>query len=139
MHPKDLEQKQVSLSPLLFANMVRAGGSFPAGDESGETLNLQEFLIPHPAATFFIRVTGDSMEGAGIFSGDLLIVDRSLEASDGKVVIAVLNGEFTVKRFFKTKTGWILHAENPVYPPIPVSQDSDFQVWGVVTYVIHKP
>jgi DNA polymerase V len=125
-------------SILFFPTGVRAGFPSVADDESGEGLNLNSYLIPHPAATFFIRVVGDSMQGAGIFSGDLLIVDRSLEAVDGKIIVAVLNSEFTVKRLLKREGRLILQAENPAYPSIPIHKESEFQVWGVVTYVIHK-
>lgn len=106
-------------------------------DGSSVGLNLHDFLIHHPEATFFVRVQGDSMIGAGIDSGDLLIVDRSLTATDGKVVVALLDGEFTVKRLQKRGEKLMLLAENPLYPPIIPSEGQEFEVWGVVTYAIH--
>ncbi len=127
-----------SLPLPLFITAVQAGFPSPAEDYLDKTLDLNELLISHPAATFFVRVAGDSMQGAGIFSGDTLVVDRSLEATDNKIVVAIVNGEFTVKRL-RLKEGRIsLVPENPNFPTIEVKEGSDFQVWGVVTYVIHK-
>ncbi len=122
--------------PFLFAP-VSAGFPSPADDFLQSNLNLQDALIPRPAATFLMRVEGDSMEGCGIFSRDLIIVDRSIDPVDGSVVIAVLDGEFTVKRFRKTQGKILLTAENQDYPPISVQEGMDFFVWGVVTFVIH--
>lgn len=89
------------------------------------------------AATFIVRVVGDSMEGAGISDGDELLVDRSLEPRHGDVVVAVLDGELTVKRLHLTARGVVLHAENPNYPDIAVPEPAEFLVWGVATYAIH--
>ncbi len=123
--------------PLFLAN-VQAGFPSPAEDYLDKTLDLNELLISHPAATFFVRVAGDSMQGAGIFSGDTLVVDRSLEPADNRIVVAIVNGEFTVKRL-KLREGRIsLVPENPAYPILELREGTDFQVWGVVTYVIHK-
>lgn len=123
--------------PIFMAN-VQAGFPSPAEDYLDKTLDLNELLISHPAATFFVRVAGDSMRDAGIFSGDVLIVDRSMIASDGSIVVAILNGEFTVKRLIKKAEKILLAPENPAYPMMQIEEGSDFQVWGVVTYVIHK-
>lgn len=122
----------------LFELGIKAGFPSPAEDEMSKPLNLNDYLIPHPASTFFIRVDGDSMTGAGIFSGDLLIVDKSLPASNGKIVVALLNGEFTVKRLVLNRNEILLRAENPKYPTIKINASEDFNVWGVVSYVIHK-
>lgn len=117
---------------------VKAGFPSPADDYLEQQLDLNEHLIQHPAATFFVRVDGESMKGAGIHRGDILIVDRSLETTSGRIVIAVINGEFTVKRL-RIENGSIqLEADNPHYPPIRIQNDWDFQVWGVVTYIIHQ-
>lgn len=116
-----------------------AGFPSPADDYLEGQLDLNRHLIKHPAATFFVRVTGDSMIGAGIHSGDLLIVDRSLEPADRNVIVAVLNGELTVKRLIKTHDTICLIPENPQYQPLTVTEHHDFQIWGVVTVVIHKP
>ncbi len=117
---------------------VPAGFPSPAEDYIERPLDLHELLIEHPAATFFVRVEGDSMKDAGLHSGDVLVVDRALTAHHGKIVVALLNGEFTVKRL-KIEGGKIFLApENSRYPVIEVSEGSDFQVWGVVTYAIHR-
>lgn len=121
----------------ISANQVAAGFPSPADDYLESRLDLNEHLVKHPAATFFVRVSGDSMIGAGIQSGDLLIVDRSLEASDRKVIIAVLNGEMTVKRLSKKEGQVRLLAENDNYSPVTVDDTVAFEVWGVATHVIH--
>ncbi len=127
-----------SLRAPLFESRVQAGFPSPTDEFSEGTLDLNEYLILHKAATFFVRVTGDSMKDVGIFPGDLLIVDRSLTPSYGKVVIAVLNGEMTVKRLEKIEDRILLCSENDKYPDIKVTEDEDFSIWGVVTNVIHQ-
>ncbi len=117
---------------------VAAGFPSPAADYEEGRLDLNKHLVKNPAATFFVRVAGDSMLGAGIHPGDLLVVDRSLEARSGNVVIAVLDGELTVKRIRIRGKKVRLDAENEGYPSRQVSEGSDFQVWGVVTNVIHE-
>ena len=120
-----------------FTARIHAGFPSPAEDYIEQSLDLNEYLVQHPAATFFVRVTGDSMTGAGINSGDILIVDRALRAVSGSVIVAILNGEFTVKRFRISGGRVRLCAENPAYEPIEVTEGSDFEVWGVVAHVIH--
>jgi DNA polymerase V len=122
----------------LFLVPVPAGFPSPADDYLEGALDLNEYLIKHKAATFFWRVTGDSMIGAGIHSGDLLIVDRSLEPETGNVIIAALDGELTVKRIEIHDGKLFLVPENPDYPLIPVTEEQSFQVWGVVKHVIHS-
>ena len=107
-------------------------------DSIEKKLDLNQFLIKHPSATFFVRVEGDSMKGAGIYDKDLLIVDRALSPKSGQIVVAVLNGEFTVKRVKIKSDKAFLIPENPNFPPMEVTKDVDFQVWGVVTYAIHS-
>lgn len=121
-----------------FLNSVQAGFPSPADDYVEKQLDLNELLIDHPAATFFVRVEGNSMIDAQIFSGDVLIIDRSLQAQSGSIVVAILNGEFTVKRIVKKQGKLFLVAENPAFPPLAITEETDFQIWGVVTYVIHK-
>ena len=121
----------------LFQAPVSAGFPSPADDFLEGRLNLNRHLVKHPAATFFVRASGDSMIRAGIYSGDLLVVDRSLEPLDGKIVIAVLNGELTVKRLRRLQGRLLLMPENDCYTPIEVHSTMDFRIWGVVTYVIH--
>ena len=123
----------------LLGSRVEAGFPSPADDYVDRALDLNEELITRPAATFFLRAGGRSMQGAGIHDGDLLVVDRSITQRPGMVVIAVVNGEFTVKRLRQTDDGPVLAAEHPGYPPIPLGPDIDAWTWGVVTYVIHRP
>ena len=121
-----------------FLSGVSAGFPSPAEDYVDRKLDLNELLIRHPAATFFVRVAGDSMIGAGIRHNDILIVDRSLEAASGRIVIAVVGGELTVKRLVQDRHGLRLVAENPDYPPLPLTEEGGCEVWGVVTAVVHQ-
>lgn len=123
--------------PMILTH-IQAGFPSPADDYIDGTLDLNEHLIKHPAATFFVRVSGDSMIGAGIHSGDILLVDRSLQVTDNKIVIAYINGEFTVKRILLRNNTCTLIAENPDYKPIEITPEMNFEIWGVVTYVIHQ-
>ena len=102
----------------LFSTRVPAGFPSPADDYIESRLDLNEFLIRHPSATFYMRVTGDSMTGAGIYPGDILIVDRAITPRHGNIIIAVLNGEMTVKRLIRQYGTTYLAAENPAYPPL---------------------
>lgn len=122
----------------LYLSRIKAGFPSPAEDYLDRKLDLNEYLIKHPASTFFVKVKGDSMAGAGISSGDILIVDRSLEPKDKRIVVAVVNGEFTVKRVCKDSERLFLVAENPKYPLIEIKDSMDFEVWGVVVHVIHS-
>jgi DNA polymerase V len=122
----------------LYSSSVQAGFPSPADDHLEKKLDLNEHLIDHPAATFFVKVSGESMKGAGINDGDLLIVDRSLEVRDKSIIVAVVNGDFTVKRLIKKKGKVLLKPENKAYPVIEITEESEFEVWGVVTNVIHS-
>lgn len=104
---------------------------------SGNTIDLNDYLIPNRTTSFFYQMKGNSMCGAGIQDGDILIVDRSLKAVSGKIIVAVLNGEPTVRRFQKNFNTAFLTSENNRYKQIDLSEFSDFTIWGVVTYVIH--
>lgn len=117
---------------------LAAGFPSPADDYLGRPLDLHELLVEHPASTFFVRAEGNSMCGAGIYSGDLLVVDRSLTAKNRDIIVALLDGEFTLKRLIKENTAIYLLPENARYPKIEITEAHDFQVWGVVTYVIHR-
>jgi DNA polymerase V len=116
---------------------VACGYPSPAQDYYDGPLDLTEHLITDHAATFVVRASGDSMTEAGISDGDELLVDRSLTPADGDVVVAVVDGELTVKRLDLTPAGVVLRAENPAYPPLVVPELSDVQVWGVVTFCLH--
>ncbi len=122
----------------LYACKVRAGFPSPADDYIESFLDLNQHLIAHPHATFFLRAAGDSMINAGIADGDLLVVDRSLEATHGRIVIAAVNGELTVKRL-SLKTGRIqLVPENDHYQPITITEALECVIWGVVVHTIRS-
>lgn len=122
----------------LFLARVSAGFPAPAEDYIEGRLDLNKHLIKHPAATFFVRVAGDSMTGAGIHPGDILVVDRSIEPRDASVVIAVLDGELTVKRISRREGRLYLVPDNSHYQPLEILAEMEFEVWGVVTSVIHS-
>ena len=122
----------------LFTVPVSAGFPSPAEDYIEGKLDLNKHLIKHPAATFFVKVTGNSMIDAGIHPRDILIVDRSIEAADNKVVIAVVNGDLTVKRIRVTKDKVFLIFENKDRKPLQIEAETGFEIWGVVTNVIHS-
>lgn len=122
----------------LFSHAVRAGFPSPADDYVSETLDLNEHLIQHKEATYFLRAKGHSMTGAGIQDGDLLVVDRALTPVHRCVVIAVVDGEFTVKRLFKRGCKIRLLAENPDFAPIEFQDGQELLIWGVVTSVVHR-
>ena len=125
-----------SLKMPLYSSNVQAGFASPADDFVEDYLDLNDLLVKREEATFFVRVAGRSMIDAGIQPDDILIVDRSLEAKHGKIVIAVLDGEVTVKRLSTIGGRVILKAENPQYKDIAVN--GSLHIWGVVTSIIHQ-
>lgn len=127
----------LKLSLPSFLASVSAGFPSPADDLIDKKLDLNEALIAHPAATFFVRVQGESMKDVGILNEDLLIVDRALSAKTGQVVVAVINGEFTVKKIKKEKERLFLLPENKDFSPLEITEEMEFMIWGVVTYAIH--
>ena len=129
---------QITVHSCLVEATVSAGFPSPAESYSESPLDLNKLLIHKPQATFFVRVNGHSMIGAGIYNNDLLIVDRSLEPRHGQVVVAALNGEFTLKRLIKNSQGIYLKAENPQFSTLKISPECDFQIWGVAIYNIHR-
>ena len=122
----------------VFLSRVPAGFPSPADDYVEQRLDLNEHLVQREASTFFVRVAGRSMEGAGIHDGDLLVVDRAVEPTDGAVVVAALDGELTVKRYRTRERGAALVPENEAHAPIPIEPGQDLVVWGVVRHVIHE-
>ena len=122
----------------MFLESVSAGFPSPADDYMESKLDLNDLLIKNPAATFFVRVTGDSMINSAIYSGDILVVDRSIDPKEGSIVIAVINGELTVKRLVYKDTFIYLVPDNKFYQPIKITEDMNFEVWGVVRSVIHS-
>ena len=124
----------------IYEGGVPAGFPSPADDYLDVDLNLHKYLVKHPASTFFIIAKGYSMEKAGIGNEDLLVVDKSLEAKNNDIVIAVIDGEFTVKRFLNSNGKIYLKAESELddYPNINITKSMDFEIWGVVTHTIHN-
>ena len=127
-----------SLSIPIFSSRVQAGFPSPADDHLEDQLDLNKHLIHHQEATFFVRAQGESMLNAGIHPGDILIVDKSLPAKSGKIVIAVVDGEFTVKRLHKYKGKVSLKAENSEFEDIEIQEGSELIIWGIVTSTIHQ-
>jgi DNA polymerase V len=122
----------------LMAWTVKAGFPSPADDYLENSIDLNAHLIHHPAATFLVRVSGDSMTGAGIQQGDLLIVDRSAEVTSGCIVVARVHDEFTLKRVRKEGSRVFLVPENPRYPTLEITEGSDFEIWGRVTSSVRR-
>jgi DNA polymerase V len=120
----------------IYSALVAAGFPSPADDHLEGRLDLHELMVKRPASTFFCKADGDSMTGAGIQSGDLLVVDRSIQAHDGDVVVATLDGGLAVKILRKKNDGWELASANPEYPSFNVDPDDGVQIWGVVTFSI---
>lgn len=129
--------KAQKLSLPLFGCRIPAGFPSPADDFIEQALDLNDLLITNPPATFFVRVAGHSMSGAGIFNNALLVVDRSLKPTNGRIVIAVVDGELTVKRLRKFRDGRVeLHSENPEFEPLTFADGCELVIWGVVKAVI---
>ena len=122
----------------LFSSHISAGFPSPADDHLAAKLDLNEHLIQNPAASFFLKASGDSMINAGIHDGDILLVDKRIEPTNGKVVIAAIDGALTVKRLIEEKNQKILRAENENYKDIQITEEQELVIWGVVTNVIHK-
>jgi len=117
---------------------VRAGFPNPAEDARGLPLDLNELVVRHPVSTYYLRVAGDSMTGAGIIENDIVVVDKSLEPKNGDIVVAAVDGDFTLKHLKrKGREAWLV-AANPAYQPIALHEAVDAQIWGVITYIIHK-
>ena len=136
--PQPLQQKRLRLELPLAAERVAAGFPSPADDYIDVGIDLNEQLIRHPTSTFFLRVSGHSMNGAGIHDGDLLVVDRSLDPKPGRIVIAILDGAFTLKRLTLHRNRLRLEAAHPDYPAIELHRCGEVQIWGVAIHVIHS-
>lgn len=122
----------------LYLARVAAGFPSPADDYLDTPLNLHEYLVANETATFMVRVSGESMTNAGILDGDILVVDRSLTPQPGHIVVAVLDGELTVKHLARHGGTWCLEAAHPDYPPLCVGEDQELIIWGVVTGVVRR-
>ena len=115
-----------------MASPAECGFPSPADDYLDRPLDFNDLLIENPAATFAVRIAGESMKGAGLFPGDIAVVDRSRTAVDGSIVLALIDGEFTIKRYRKKGARVWLQAENPAFANIELNEDSGFEVWGVI-------
>lgn len=131
------EHRNLPRYPLLSVP-VPAGFPSPATDFTEDSLNLDEYLIEHQEATFFVRVTGNSMTGFGIHDGDLLVVDRSKTPADRQIIIAVIDGAFTVKQLCRIPDGVLLRSHGSGHGDILVSEEQELTVWGVVRWAIHR-
>ena len=131
----DLEEDRAG-QPLLCP--LPAGWPSPAENYVEEPLDLHKLAVRNPPATFFLRVIGDSMIGACIHNGDLLVVDRSRPSASGKVVVAVVDGELTIKRLVKREGKTLLSPANPAYPEIDITGREETGIWGVATFVLHR-
>jgi DNA polymerase V len=131
-------KKPLTTLPKLMFTPVRAGFPNPADDARGVALDLNELIIRHPVSTYYLRVEGDSMTGAGIVHGDIVVVDKSLEPKSGDIVVAAVDGDFTLKKLKREGAKAWLVASHPGYPPLALHEAADAALWGVVTHVIHQ-
>ena len=131
----DLSQ---SSATTYYENRIQAGFPSPAQDAYGDVIDLNRELIDNPAATFCARVIGNSMMDAGIYNGDILIIDKSLTPRNGDIAVCFIDGDFTVKRITVKDNGIYLTPANKKFPELHVSDESNFTVWGVVSHIIHR-
>jgi DNA polymerase V len=131
----NVEPRQAASVPLM-ATSAECGFPSPADDYLDRPLDFNDLLIENPAATFAVRIAGESMTGAGLYPGDIAVVDRSRVAVDRSIVLALIGGEFTIKRYRKKGTRIWLQAENPAFKSIELNEDSAFEVWGVIAKLI---
>ena len=122
----------------LVKETISAGFPSPAEDHIELGIDLNRYLIKNPISTFFLRVSGNSMNNAGIYHNDLLIIDRSINPIPGHIVVAILDGEFTLKRLVKKQNNYYLKADKENYPAINLYEYTDIQIWGVAIYSIHE-
>lgn len=135
-----ISQAQPMGVELEIADDLHAGFPNPASDHAGETIDLAREMVRHPESTFYARIAGDSMLDAGIRDGDIVVVDRALEPSNGEFVVACVDGEFTLKEYqfdSKQQCVWLI-PHNSDYQPIKVTPDNNLIIWGVVTYCVHR-
>jgi DNA polymerase V len=129
-------QPTTSLTVPLVGARAACGFPSPADDHLDRPLDFNELLVQNPAATFAVRIAGESMTGAGLFPGDIAVVDRSLKPSQGSIVLALIDGEFTIKRYQMSGDGIVLRAENPAFDDIVISEETGLEVWGVLRHSI---
>ena len=117
---------------------IKAGFPSPAADFDGSRISIDQVVVKNPTATFYAKANGNSMIGAGIDDGDILVIDKSIEPQDGKIAVCFIDGEFTVKRIKVQENSLLLLPENKLFEPIEVTQENEFIIWGIVTYVVKK-
>jgi DNA polymerase V len=117
---------------------IKAGFPSPAADFDGSRISIDQIVVKNQTATFYAKANGNSMIGAGIDDGDILVIDKSIEPQDGKIAVCFIDGEFTVKRIKVQENSLLLLPENSLFEPIEVTQENDFIIWGIVTYVVKK-
>jgi DNA polymerase V len=131
----DIETRTPLTVPLV-SSTASCGFPSPADDYLDRPLDFNELLVQNPAATFAVRISGESMTGAGLFPNDIAVVDRSITPTNGCIVLALIEGEFTIKRYCRVDGGIVLLAENPLFPNIEISAESGLEVWGVLKHAI---
>jgi DNA polymerase V len=117
---------------------IKAGFPSPAADFDGSRISIDQIVVKNQTATFYAKANGNSMIGAGIDDGDILVIDKSIEPQDGKIAVCFIDGEFTVKRIKVQENSLLLLPENKLFEAIEVTQENDFIIWGIVTYVVKK-
>ncbi len=137
VYPSSKKASSTQLIPLA-RETICAGFPSPAEDYIELGVDLNKYLIRNPISTFFLRVSGNSMNNAGIYNNDLLVIDRSINPNPGHIVVAILDGEFTLKRLVKKKDNYYLKADKENYPAINLYEYMDIQIWGVAIYSIHE-
>ncbi len=137
IRPRPIATMRMATIVATLGRRVRAGEPTSGDDYLEDPVDLGKHLVRDPNSTFVMKVVGLSMRDAGIDDGDELVVDRGLAAEDGRIVVADIDGELTVKRLKRNATGWLLQAANPDFADIPVGSKSELSIWGVVTYVMH--
>lgn len=133
-HPDQNQKKSLYLAQ----EKISAGFPSPADDFKELRISIDQEVVRNEEATFYARVSGESMQGAGLDDGDLLVIDRSMEPKNGKIAVCCIDGEFTVKRLKVVEDGVFLIPENPKYQPIKVTEENELIIWGIVTYVVKK-
>ena len=134
----DIFTPKPSKSQIPLVEGIRAGFPSPAEDFMEPTLDLNHYVIKNPASTFYARIVGDSMEGAGISDGDIVVIDKSLEPKDGNIAVCFIDGEFTLKRILLDKGHLWLQPANPKFKPIEITEENHFLVWGIVTHIVKQ-
>ena len=117
---------------------IKAGFPSPAADFDGTRVSIDQIVVKNALATFYAKANGNSMTGAGIDDGDILVIDKSMEPQDGKIAVCFIDGEFTVKRIKVQENSLLLLPENKLFEPIEITQENDFIIWGIVTFVVKK-